>query len=197
MIKPFSQACENNSSAILAHLSRLLTNTHSLLEIGSGTGQHGVYFAEGLPHLRWQTSDLIDNHPGIQAWIDDANLTNLLPPLAVDMAKKPALTQTYDAIFMANTLHIMSAKTVKRCLQALPNYLNQGGLLVVYGPFNYCGEFTSDSNARFDQWLKAADSERGIRDFEWVDKLVTEGGFTLREDNPMPANNRLLVWTYN
>lgn len=195
-MKPFSQACKNNSSAILNHLSRLLVDARTLLEIGSGTGQHAVYFAEALNDLTWQTSDLIDNHKGIHAWIHDAQLKNVLPPVELDIAQSQDVKNTYDAVFMANTLHIMPSSTVEIGLQAIPHYLNKNGLLIVYGPFNYNGEFTSDSNARFEQWLQATDTKRGIRDFEWVNALAKEAGLTLREDNPMPANNRLLVWQY-
>jgi cyclopropane fatty-acyl-phospholipid synthase-like methyltransferase len=197
MIKPFSQACENNGPHILNQLSRLLSTSKNVLEIGSGTGQHAVYFAKALDHLIWQTSDLEENHEGIKLWLDESGLENVPSPITIDVTNYSENTSQYDAIFMANTLHIMSSSAVESCLkQVAMKLLNSEGLLIVYGPFNYDGEYTSESNARFDQWLKAADEERGIREFEWVNKMAGEAGFTFIEDNPMPANNRLLVWRY-
>ncbi|WP_317932116.1 DUF938 domain-containing protein [Halioxenophilus sp. WMMB6] len=193
--KPFSQACENNQAPIFTHLARLFSDRQQVLEVGSGTGQHAVYFGERLPHLTWQTSDLPENHAGIKLWLDDYPGSNLRPPLAFNVnGQWPALT--VDGLFTANTLHIMSWASVQQFFAGLPGLLAPGALLVVYGPFNYGGQFTSDSNARFEQWLKSTDPERGIRDFEAVCELATGVGLTLLEDNPMPANNRLLVWRY-
>ncbi len=196
MEKPFSVACEKNSATILSELSRLLINTQSVLEIGSGTGQHATYFSRHLSHLIWQTSDVIDNHAGINMWVGDAGLDNLLAPVVFDVTQEQGLTKKYDAIFMANTLHIMPWDVVVQCIKKSSQVLNNNGLLVVYGPFNYGGAFTSESNAGFDQWLKEADSRRGIRDFERVNDEAIKRRFSLIEDNAMPANNRLLVWRY-
>lgn len=197
MKKPYSAACANNSDAILHELSRLLLTTQSVLEIGSGTGQHAAYFASNLKRLVWQTSDVVDNHEGINCWVSDSNLTNLLAPIAFDVTEEIRLDTKYDAIFMANTLHIMSWSVAKKCIETASKNLNANGLLIVYGPFNYNGEFTSDSNKQFDQYLKESNSERGIRDFEKINKIAKTFGFTQKEDNEMPANNRLLVWQFN
>ncbi len=196
MIKPFSQACENNGPPILSQLTRLLSDTKTVLEIGSGTGQHATYFAAGLPQLLWQTSDLLDNHEGINLWVEDAGLSNLLAPIEYDVTQALSSSQLYDAIFMANTLHIMPWAAVEACIQRMSQQVNDDGLLIVYGPFNYGGDYTSESNARFDQWLKAADPARGIREFERIDKLARDSDFIFEEDIAMPANNRLLVWRF-
>lgn len=196
MIKPFSQACENNAPPILSHLVRLLTDSRSVLEIGSGTGQHAVFFGRGLPHLQWQTSDLIDNHEGICLWLDECGLQNVLPPIELDVTESRHELESYDVVFMSNTLHILSWEQVEQCFSHIARVVENKGLLVTYGPFNYEGNFTSDSNMRFDQWLKAANPERGIRDFERVNKLACDHGFVFKEDNAMPANNRLLVWQF-
>ncbi len=195
MIKPFSQACENNGPPILSQLTRLLSDTKTVLEVGSGTGQHAAYFAAGLPQVLWQPSDLLDNHEGINLWVEDASLNNLLAPIEYDVTQANTL-KSYDAIFMANTLHIMPWQAVEACIQNTTHQINDNGLLIVYGPFNYEGDYTSESNARFDQWLKAADPERGIREFERIDKLAREANFIFEEDIAMPANNRLLVWRF-
>lgn len=194
MLKPFSQACENNAPSILAHLKRILADVDSLLEIGSGTGQHAAIFGKGLPHLHWQTSDLIENHEGICLWLDEAALNNVSPPIELDVTEEHGEDEKYDALFMSNTLHIFSWAEVEQCFTQSVKLLNPNGILIVYGPFNYHGRFTSESNMRFDQWLKAANPHRGIRDFERVDKVAREFGLLFEEDNAMPANNRLLVW---
>lgn len=192
--KPFSQACENNQQAIFAILERVFAKAQHVLEIGSGTGQHAAYFAPRLPHLIWQTSDQAEYHPGINAWLDDSPAGNLRRPLLlnVDMPEWPIAA--VDAVFSANTCHIMGWASVVAMFQQLANVLSVGGTLAIYGPFNYDGQFTSPSNANFDQWLKQRGPQQGIRDFEAVNKLASEAGMTLLEDNAMPANNRLLVW---
>lgn len=193
--KPYSESCDQNREPILAVLREALADRHHVLEIGSGTGQHAVYFGAQLPHLRWQTADVRAHHSGIQAWLADGALPNVLPPLALDVNETDWHAGRYDAVFTANTLHIMSAAEVEKCFTGIGKVLVAGGVLVVYGPFNYHGQYTSESNARFDQWLKSRDPASGIRDFECVDALARQQGLTLAQDHAMPANNRTLVWT--
>lgn len=175
-------------------LRRVFADRRRVLEIGSGTGQHAVYFATELRHLAWQTSDLPENHSGIAAWISDAGVANALAPLALDVTARNWPPAVCDAIFSANTLHILSWNGVERLFGGVSRLLPQGGVLAVYGPFNYRGRYTSESNARFDAWLKARDRDSGIRDFETVDALAAAIGLSLLEDDAMPANNRMLVW---
>jgi cyclopropane fatty-acyl-phospholipid synthase-like methyltransferase len=190
--KPYSEACERNRGPLLAVLRDALADCRSVLEIGSGSGQHAVYFAAELPHLTWQPSDLPALHPGIRAWLAEAQLPNLRPPLALDVAGSwPA--GLFDAAFTANTLHIMSWQRVEHFFAGVARVVAPGGLLAVYGPFNYGGAFTSESNARFDRWLKSRDPASGIRDFEDVCALARSQGFDLERDLAMPANNRTLV----
>lgn len=193
-MKPFSQACENNKRPILAILQRVFADRQQVLEIGSGTGQHAVFFTEHLPHLQWQTSDLKENHPGIKAWLDEAGLKNLHAPIEIDADQQPWPLDPVDAVFSANTLHIMSWQQVQRLFRGIAAITLPRAKVVVYGPFNYGGRFTSESNRNFDAWLKEQAAHRGIRDFEAVNALADDQGFQLLEDNPMPANNRLLVW---
>lgn len=192
--KPFAESCAQNRDPILAVLRDAFARCSRVLEIGSGTGQHAVYFSQALPHLRWQTADLPANHPGIRAWLDEAALANALPPIALDVSETGWRTGRYDAVFSANTLHIMSLEQVGHFFAGVGDVLEPGGVLAVYGPFNYKGAFTSESNARFDAWLKARDPASGIRDFETVDSLARAQGLGLQEDVPMPVNNRTLVW---
>lgn len=196
MEKPFSEPCERNKEPILAILRELFTLPAHILEIGSGTGQHAVHFGAALPHVVWQTSDLPINHAGIRAWLDEAALPNVLAPIALDV-NGDWPERIYDGIFTANTLHIVSWDLAQNLVAGAGRLLNKGGRLVIYGPFNYRGAFTSDSNARFDAWLKNRDPLSGIRDFEAVVKCAEINGLRLDADHAMPANNRLLVFVKN
>jgi cyclopropane fatty-acyl-phospholipid synthase-like methyltransferase len=191
--RPFSESCERNKEPILAVLQETFDRPGKVLEIGSGTGQHAVYFAAALPHLQWQTSDLPASHGGILAWLEQAHLPNLLPPLDLDVTRDWP-ESPFDYAFSANTLHIMGWPEVIRFFAGIGETLKSGGRLAVYGPFNYGGEYTSDSNARFDEWLKVRDSRSGIRHFEEVDALAQGAGLRLLTDRAMPANNHILVW---
>jgi SAM-dependent methyltransferase len=194
MEKPFSQACENNKQPILSVLRSALADVRNVLEIGSGTGQHAVFFAHAMPWLSWQPSDRVENLPGIRAWCDDTRLANLREPIELDveMATWPVLQA--DAVFSANTAHIMSWPAVESFFAGVGSVLASGGVFCLYGPFNYGGAFTSASNAQFDSWLKNRDPRSGIRDFEALDALARAAGLALQSDNAMPANNRTLVW---
>lgn len=191
--KPFSQACENNKRPILEVLRPLLADSRSLLEIGSGSGQHAVYFAEKIPQLSWQPSDCPHYITGIEQWRADAGLKNLLPCLQLDVNDDWPAMQV-DALFSANSLHIMSWAEVERLFCKVPALLTAAGYCIIYGPFNYGGEFSSDSNARFQQWLQQRNPASGIRDFEAVNALAQRSGLRLLADHNMPANNRCLVW---
>jgi cyclopropane fatty-acyl-phospholipid synthase-like methyltransferase len=193
MQKPRSPSCERNRDPILDVLRRHLSNRHHVLEIGSGTGQHAVYFAAALPQLTWQTSDVAENLPGINLWLAEAHLPNLPEPLLLDVSG-PWPQRRYDAAFTANSLHIMGWPEVEKLFAGLDAALERDAVLAIYGPFNYLGRFTSESNAAFDESLKLRSRAMGIRDFEAVDELAQSIGFGLVEDCAMPANNRTLVW---
>ncbi len=167
MTKPFAPSCERNQGPILEVLQRHLGTTRRVLEIGSGTGQHAVHFAAAMPWLAWQCSDRADNLPGIAAWRDEAALANTPPAIELDV-DGPWPKNGFDAVFTANSLHIMGWPQVEAFFAGVGKVLQEDGLLIVYGPFNYGGDFTSDSNRAFDQWLKDRDPASGIRDFEVV-----------------------------
>ncbi|MFO7542697.1 MAG: DUF938 domain-containing protein [Thiobacillus sp.] len=192
--KPYSESCAQNRTPILSVLREAFADRSYVLEIGSGTGQHAVYFGAELPHLKWQTADVPLHHPGIRQWLDAAALPNVLPPVALDVNQTGWHSGRYDAVFSANTLHIMSWPEVAHFFDGVGAVLAPGGVLAVYGPFNRNGAFTSESNARFDAWLKSRDPASGVRDFEAVDALARAQGLTLQRDVAMPANNCTLVW---
>ncbi len=193
--KQSSDACERNKDPILAVLLAHFSDRERVLEVGSGTGQHAAYFAQQLPTLVWQTSDRADNLPSVRAWLADAALPNAPEPLEVDVTQRwPG--DRYDAIFSANTLHIMSWPEVELMFRKLPSLMTPDAKLAVYGPFNYNGQFTSDSNAAFDRSLKSRSAHMGIRDFEAVNSLANASQLALIDDVPMPANNRMLIWQH-
>lgn len=191
--RPFSQAAENNKTPIRDVLLTHCSTPGELLEIGAGTGQHAAWLAGQLPHLRWQPSDVPEHLRTIQAWLTETQ-SPALPPIALDV-NDTWPQRDFDYLFTANTFHIMPAPFVSRCIQAGCQRLRQSGRFLIYGPFNYDGKYTSDSNARFDEWLKEANAERGIRDQEWVVEQFAEQGFRLKADHAMPANNRMLVFS--
>jgi cyclopropane fatty-acyl-phospholipid synthase-like methyltransferase len=191
--KPHAPACERNREPILEVLHRHLADRRRVLEIGSGTGQHAVHFAAALAWLDWQCSDRTENLPGIRAWLDEAALPNTPPPLELDVGG-PWPHGPFDATFSANTLHIMAWHEVEALFARLPAVMADDARLAIYGPFNYGGRYTSDSNAAFDQWLKARGAHMGIRDAEAVDALAAAAGFALVDDVAMPANNRCRIW---
>jgi len=191
---PFSQACENNKQVILEILERHLNDADQVLELAGGTGQHAVHFAQNLPGLQWQSSDIPSNVDNLNLRLAGANLANLPAAISIDVNHSPWNCGRPSAIFSANSLHIMSADSVENFFKGIGEALQGDGTLIVYGPFKYAGEFTSESNEGFDAWLKERDPVSGIRDFEWINGLATQIGLCLIEDNPMPANNQCLVW---
>ena len=196
---PFSQACANNQQPIVSVLQTVLASSEHVLEIGSGTGQHSIYFAPQLPHVVWQTSDLSDNHAAIRAWHTAYPAPNVRAPLVLDLAQRhlPAsLThqQPYDAIYTANTLHIIAWPLVESFFALAGDALPQGGTLVIYGPFNIDGQYTSAGNRQFDTSLRQRGTGSGIRDIEAVTALATGHGLSLSQTYQMPANNLLLVF---
>ena len=190
----FSKACENNKAPILSIIQPLFTGTETVLEVGSGTGQHALYFAENMPHLTWQCSDQPIYLPDIRTRLRQSKLTNTPAPLELNLFENQWPDINIDAVFCANAVHIMPWKGVEILFSSVGKALSPGGQLVLYGPFNYSGQYTSESNRKFDQWLKVQQPESAIRDFEAINKLAVEAGLTLIKDYEMPANNRILHW---
>src|SRR5690554_3646744 len=180
---PFSQAAENNKTPILAVLSQIFSDSKKVLEIGSGTGQHAVHFARALPYLIWQPSDLAENHAAINAWREAEPADNLLAPIRFDLASSH-WPGAFDAVYSANTAHIVSWPLVEKMLQLIGEKLPANGLFALYGPFNINGNYTSDSNREFDAWLKSRDPQSGIRDLEKITRKAEQHGLKLEQDNP-------------
>lgn len=189
-----SEACERNKGPILRVLTDAFARSHAVLEIGSGTGQHAVYFATHLPHVSWQPSDCGEYLPGLYERITAEGPPNLRPAIELDVREQPWKVEPVDAIFTANTLHIMGWDAVENFFRGVGEALISPGVLCIYGPFRYRGHYTSPSNADFDRYLKSRDPDSGIRDFEDVNILASAQGLVLSADHAMPANNQLLVW---
>lgn len=190
----YSEACERNKAVILQQLQTLLSGHKRVLEVGSGSGQHACFFAPQLGHLRWQPTEMEQMLPVLQANLQQYGNDNIAPAIALDMMQSQSFESRFDALYTANTLHIMPWQAVEAGFAQMPGWLQPGALLVVYGPVKYNGKFTTASNARFDLWLKQRDPRSGVRDFEALDRLAAEAGFEFVEDISMPANNQLLLW---
>ena len=190
---PFSQACENNKHPIRDELARVFKDVKHVLEIGAGTGQHATFFAAELPHLQWWPSDQAMHLPGLSLRCQQAGLKNLHAPCALDVTQTD-WPEGFDAVYSANTAHIMPWEVTQHMVREVAYRLPEAGIFALYGPFNYNGKYTSDSNRTFDLWLKSSAEHQGIRAFEDINEIASHHGLMLVEDNAMPANNRLLVW---
>ncbi len=190
--KPYSESSDQNKDVICEVISPILSGVTSVLEIGSGTGQHAVFFAEKMPHLMWYTSDRQDYISGINCWLEDTKVSNVVAPVELDVSNSIWPLQKMDAVFTANTVHIMSQDEVEHLIKGSSAVIKPGGHLLIYGPFNYNGNYTSASNEKFDQWLKSRDVLSCIKAFEAVRELALENGLLLKKDYAMPANNRIL-----
>ena len=193
-MKPFAPACERNKGPILEVLHHVFADAADVLEIGSGTGQHAVWFAAGLPHLVWRTSELSYCHAGINVWIDDAGLDNVERPLDLDVAARPWPLSSAGGVFSANTAHYMRWPEVEAMFGGVADLLSPGGRFALYGPFARDGRHTSASNASFDRLLRAHDPGYGVRDVRDLERIAAGGAMVLEEDVAMPSNNRILVW---
>lgn len=195
---PFSQACENNKHAILEVLQLELKDSYHVLEVGSGTGQHSVYFAPKLAHLIWQTSDVINSHRRIRAWHNAYPAPNLRAPLAFDLMTDSVPSsennKPYDAVFTANTLHIIGWPLIERLFALVGEALSINNKLVVYGPFNENGVYTSASNQSFDLSLRQRDPDSGIRHKEEIITLAEQHDLIFTNEYLLPANNQILIF---
>ncbi len=195
MDKPFYPACEENKAPILAAIAPRLRDARSVLEIGSGTGQHAVHFAAAMPHLTWQCSDVREQLAGIRLWLAEAKLPNTPDPIPLDVDDVWP-SGPFDAAFSANTAHILSLRQVGQMLRGVGHLLAEGGLFLLYGPFSRGGAHNSESNVSFDRSLRRRDPLSGVRDLDELTPLANAAGLFLEEDIAMPVNNRTLVWRH-
>jgi len=194
MYKPVAESCVQNQQVILDVLKLFFIEHGEVLEIGSGTGQHGVFFTQHMQHLLWQPSDLLDQHASMQLWFDEVDHDRIKSPLELNVDDEIWSIAEMDYVFTANTTHIISSEQTEKLFKHVGSCLKSGGIFAQYGPFNYNGKYTSESNARFDVWLKQRDPNSCIKHFELLEQLAEQNALQLVEDVEMPANNRILLW---
>jgi len=192
--RPFAEYAARNAAPILDVLQHEFADVSEILEIGSGTGQHAVYIAARLPHVRWQTSDLAENHAAIAAWTEAAALDNVLAPIELDVRSALMNSSCFDAVFSANTAHIMAIDAVAAMFALVGDILRPGGIFCLYGAIRRDGVFNTQSNADFDLSLKARDPAMGIRDIELLDDFAANSGLVRLRLYAMPSNNHIAVW---
>jgi SAM-dependent methyltransferase len=188
-------ATERNRDPILEVLRRVLPASGVVLEIASGTGQHVTFFARQLPALRWQPSDPSPAHlDSIRAWTVAAGVDNVAAPLQLDVEVAPWPVTRADAILNINMIHIAPWSAAEALFRGAAQLLPAAGVLFLYGPFKREGRHTADSNARFDERLRAEDPRWGVRDLGDVQSVAAAAGFAAPEVIAMPANNLSLVF---
>ena len=192
MNKPYSESCEQNKAHILSVIKPLIASHAHVLEIGSGTGQHAIYFAENMPEVTWHTSDCLPYIAGIKMWLSESKLNNVVEPVELNVSTSQWPDFDADAVFTANSIHIMSHDDMLKLIEGVATLLKSQGDLIIYGPFNYSGQYTSESNMWFDQSLKSRDENSGIKHFEDILSAAKKNGLSLVKDYEMPANNRIL-----
>lgn len=196
MSKRFSKACERNRQPIGDALADVLPDEGVVLEVGSGTGQHAVAFADRFPQITWQPADRPGRLDSIEARRDDADLDNLRRPLAFDLFDDRPPVDAADAIIAINVIHIAPEAAVERLFAHASNLLETGDPVILYGPYRYRGRNLESSNERFDRHLQARNPESGIRVFEDVDETARKHGFEHFETRRLPANNDIHWWLY-
>ena len=191
---PFSTAAENNKEVIAEQIGLNLSAPSRLLEVASGTGQHAEFCTEKLPHIVWQPSDVEIVESRLRERVVRCGRPTLLEPIVLNIDHWPNLRPAYDGVFSANCIHIIPPHLLPKYVQGAAKSLKRGGLMMLYGPFKYGGEFTTESNRNFNQWLADRYDGAGIRDFETIDELAADNGLTFLSDQAMPANNQFIVW---
>ena len=191
---PFSAACERNKDPILEVLRKRFAGCGQVLEVGSGTGQHAVFFSAALPHLTWNPTEQLEYLPDLKSRVDADGPANLRAPALLDVRQAVWPVRHVDAVFTANTLHIMSWPEVTAFFSGVGSVLAAGGVLCIYGPFRYEGRYTSDSNRAFDLMLQERDAQSGLRDIKDISALAEQVGLRLDTDYDLPAHNRLLAF---
>ena len=194
MTGPFNPAAERNKVPILVAIAPYLTHASTVLELGAGSGQHALYFASQLPHLRWQATEQPGNLTGLMLNLTSAVLPNLAVPVGLDVLVQPWPWRALDAIFAANVVQCMAREAVEAMFRGVAASLAGDGVFLLYGPFNRDGRFTSDGNQQLDAWARSLDVRFGLRDRAALETLAGQHRLRLCDDQAMPANNQLLCW---
>ncbi|MEN7342748.1 MAG: DUF938 domain-containing protein [Pseudomonadota bacterium] len=191
-----SPACERNIGVIGDVLCDWFADRELILEVGAGTGQHAAHISGRLGGAQWQPTDLSPDVETIVGWAESAQASNVLAPVALDVTDLQQWQQVGepDALFTANTLHIMPWPATEDLFGGFASIARDHALIAVYGPFHAGGMATSESNAQFDASLRSQSASMGIRDIEAVRAVAAAAGFVERAHYAMPANNNILIW---
>lgn len=190
----YSPSAGRNKSVIAARLSEVLDRNASLLEIASGTGEHGVEVLKNRPDLYWQFSDIDEAALNSQsAWIEHKKY-DLPEPLSLNVMNKDWTQhlEKFDAIFCANMLHIAPIGALLGMAVGASNILNSEGIICLYGPFLE-GDMSVPSNLKFDRTLKQQNPDWGVRELDFVKHIFAKHGFNKMNRFEMPKNNLFLV----
>ena len=194
----FSPSAARNRDPILDALQSILPPQGSMLEIASGTGEHVVHFARGLPGWRFQPTEFDEaSRQSVRAWIAHEGLANIAAPVTLDASAGVWPVESagpVDAVLSLNMIHIAPWAAAQGLFRDAHRVLKPGGLLLLYGPFQEDGVHNAPSNAAFDESLRARDPDWGVRDIRDLQALANDNGLTLRERQAMPANNQILVF---
>ena len=194
-------ATTRNRESIAAVLSNYISPNSLLLEIASGSGEHGVFFQKKFPSITWQTSDPeLVHRKSINSWIMHEGLYSKMPkPLDIDVEMRPwSITNRLGALIKGivciNMIHISPWSCTRSLFEESKKYLDQCNFLMLYGPFLRKEKQTSESNLNFDQSLKIQNPLWGLRNLEDVNDIASENGFNLDNVIDMPANNLSVIY---
>ena len=197
-------ATTRNRESIAAVLRDYISPNSLLLEIASGSGEHGVFFQRIFPSIIWQTSDPeLINRESIKSWIKHEGLYSKMPePLDINVEKRPwpitkQIRYLIKGIICINMIHITPWSSTKALFTESKNTLKQNDFLMIYGPFIRNDIQTSDSNLNFDQSLKFQNPRWGIRHLDEVNRLALLNGFVQDNLIEMPANNLSIIYRLN
>ena len=200
----FFPATQRNKDCIGDLLSEVLPSSGSVLEIGSGSGEHGVIFQKRFPKIMWQTSDPeLIHRKSIRAWIESQKLTEKMPqPIYLDVNKRPwslpkLIRPTFKTVISINMIHISPWESAINLFEEASSILRKSNFLILYGPFKNNGKHISNSNSLFDKKLKGKNSKWGVRDMVEVIKLAEKNSFKLDNIIQMPANNHSIIFRIN
>lgn len=192
---PFCAAADRNKEAIGDALAEQLEHASTVLEIGSGSGQHAIYLCERFSHLQWQPTEQQQNLAGLHAAIDQSTCANIQVPFGLEVSTfAPFDSGVYSLVYSANTAHIMGIEEVRAMFEVASRSLVTEGRFALYGPFKENGQHNSEGNMAFDNALRSEDPSMGIRDIDELTVLATSSGLVLQQQVSMPSNNRILLW---
>ena len=192
----FSPTAARNKAPIGEVISPYLPKGAKVLEIASGTGEHGAYMCGIRPDIIWQPSDPnAESRISQDDWAQDCG-GRMLPSLEIDTTEADWTKglSRFEVIYCANMIHIAPWEAALGLVQGACKLLNKGATFILYGPFLE-GDETSESNLQFNVSLKSRNASWGVRNLDAVKHIFSEAGFTHGARFVMPKENRTLIFT--